>query len=110
VGPLPDGELVVTTGLDFSCAFMPDGDAYCWGDNEDLQLGFSKDIASEVDAPNTPVAGSHTFRQLALGRFHTCGVSTGADPQVYCWGGNRHAQLGNGGASDGTSEPLRVRF
>ena len=44
------------------------------------------------------MAGGHTFRELAAGRYHTCGVTTsGAAP---CWGSGFYGRLGTGDTLD----------
>lgn len=41
-----------------------------------------------------PVSGGLTFRELALGLYHTCGLTIGN--AAYCWGSNGVGQLGTG--------------
>jgi alpha-tubulin suppressor-like RCC1 family protein len=86
----------VTTGWQHSCALLADGSAWCWGDNSNRgQLGNQ----SWTDA-NLPVevSGGLTFRDLAGGAYHTCGVA--ATGQAYCWGRNDYGQLGNQTTAD----------
>jgi alpha-tubulin suppressor-like RCC1 family protein len=67
----------------------PDNLAYCWGLNDDGQLGDGTRTIRR-----TPVLVSRTlhWRQLTLGLTHTCGVTT--DFHAYCWGDNGSGQLG----------------
>lgn len=46
-------------------------------------------------------------RHMAAGAFHTCVV--GESGAVYCWGQNRHGELGNGATTD-SPYPVRVAF
>jgi Regulator of Chromosome Condensation (RCC1) repeat protein len=64
----------------------------------------SENIAEPTDAAS-PVDGATaltlsatllSFRQLSVGAFHTCGVTT--DDQAYRWGYNSLGQLGDGTA------------
>jgi alpha-tubulin suppressor-like RCC1 family protein len=38
------------------------------------------------------VSGGKTFRAVAAGMYHTCGIGT--DNRIYCWGWNNYGQLG----------------
>jgi alpha-tubulin suppressor-like RCC1 family protein len=40
-----------------------------------------------------PVLGGLTFQRIAVGRYHTCGLSDGT---IYCWGGEGYGELGDG--------------
>jgi alpha-tubulin suppressor-like RCC1 family protein len=52
------------------------------------------------------VLGGHTFRALAVGRDHSCGIGT--DNHVYCWGDNTMGQLGTGAWSWPFNTPVAV--
>ena len=80
----------MSAGLDHTCALTPGGSAYCWGDNQDGQLG--DDSNTERDTPS-PVVGGYAFSTISAGGKHTCGVTTAGE--LYCWGLNSHGQLGN---------------
>jgi alpha-tubulin suppressor-like RCC1 family protein len=66
----------------FVCGLTPQGAAYCWGHDEHgwgtLGSGVPGDTASPV-----PVAGGHTFSQIAAGDTYACAIDAGT---VYCWG------------------------
>jgi alpha-tubulin suppressor-like RCC1 family protein len=59
----------------------PDRRAFCWGDNQFGQLGDG--TTTERHAP-VQVTGGLRFREVTLGRFHTCAVTT--SDVAYCWG------------------------
>ncbi|HEY3011153.1 MAG TPA: Ig-like domain-containing protein [Gemmatimonadales bacterium] len=88
---------VLTAGgfnIGHTCGVVTGGAAYCWGDNEQGQLGMG---SADVDphALPTAVSGGLAFVSLTagLGR-HTCGLlDTGA---AYCWGENTFGALGDG--------------
>ena len=87
-------------GIDFSdisagdrhtCAVTNAGKAYCWGLNENGQLGIGSIILSDVP---TPVLGlDQPAQEVALGFAHSC-VSV-EDGSVRCWGNNLYGQLGD---------------
>jgi alpha-tubulin suppressor-like RCC1 family protein len=84
----------ITFGLEHACALSyPDGKAWCWGLNNEGQLGIG---TNDFVAHSTPLAvsGGLTFRRLAAGEYHSCGVTT--NNKVYCWGRNTDGQLGDG--------------
>jgi alpha-tubulin suppressor-like RCC1 family protein len=92
----------VTTGYSHACALDPSGAAFCWGGNGSGQIG-SGVVGNIVRTP-TAVLGGHTFRALAAGMYHTCGIGT--DNRIYCWGDNFRGQLGIGAGNPSASSPV----
>jgi hypothetical protein len=86
----------VSAGMYHACGVRVGGAAYCWGIDEQGELG--NGVAGESSQVPTPVSGELTFKFVSAGGYaHTCGITTtGA---TFCWGGNRHGQLGNGGTA-----------
>jgi alpha-tubulin suppressor-like RCC1 family protein len=77
-----------------TCGVMAGGAAYCWGDNEQGQLGTgSADL--DPHALPTAVSGGLAFLSVTAGLgSHTCGLlDSGA---AYCWGENTFGALGDG--------------
>jgi alpha-tubulin suppressor-like RCC1 family protein len=74
-----------------TCGLVADGSAYCWGNNEQGQLGNGATVST-----STPVAvsGGLRFAAIDTGASHTCGL-TGSGT-AYCWGRNDRGQLGDG--------------
>ncbi|NBT26313.1 MAG: hypothetical protein EBT09_07120, partial [Actinobacteria bacterium] len=74
------------------------GTAYCWGLNDTGELGDGTSGTNGPFAANrlVPVAvgGGLSFKALAAGGGHTCGLAT--DGRAYCWGWNSSGQLGVG--------------
>ncbi len=103
-GPAPvAGGLVfrsISAGFSHTCAVTAAGAAYCWGANAYGQLGAGAGAPCDytdpvrcVAAVPVPVAGGLVFRQVSVGRWHTCGVT--ADDVAYCWGHNQDGELGD---------------
>lgn len=83
----------INTGYDHTCGLTSGGNAYCWGENGNSQLGDS----TTVDR-YTPVAARMpsgvTYSEIAAAGFSTCAIST--TNNAYCWGLGSSGQLGNG--------------
>ncbi len=80
----------LTVGSGFTCALTAEGTAYCWGLNEQGQLGDGSRQRRALTP--VPVAGGHTFRALSAGREHACALA--ADGQAFCWGFSPEGALG----------------
>lgn len=81
-----------------SCA-VQDGSAgnlYCWGPNDQGQLGSSTPTCLTVPCSRVPLAvpGISNVSKVSVGQSHTCAVTTSGQP--WCWGDNFYGQLGNG--------------
>lgn len=88
--PVPDENALNVIDLDprtlavggyHSCAITTGGEAYCWGENADRQMG-----SEAADSVPVLVSGGHFWRTLTAGTYHTCGITTEND--AYCWGDN----------------------
>lgn len=95
------GASALSVGEAHSCA-VAGGRAYCWGNNDDGQLG-----TGDEDSRTRPerVAGDPFWQRLAVGDEHTCGIDE--LERVFCWGANRRGQLGLGDRAS-RSEPVMV--
>jgi alpha-tubulin suppressor-like RCC1 family protein len=82
----------IAVGYLHACA-IASGDVYCWGNNEQGQLGNSSNISSSVPVAvtKTGVLQGKTVTGLMAGSNHTCAIASGA---VFCWGDNRSGQIG----------------
>lgn len=93
----------VSAGSRHTCGITTLHEAYCWGANDQSQLG-----SFGGTGPNlVRVAGSLPWTQISAGDTHTCAVRS--DGALFCWGQGDRGQLGvgSGGAS---STPLRVQL
>ena len=88
---------LVTSGGDHVCGLAATGQAFCWGGNDEGQLGSGR--SSKREFQPVAVAGNHTFVSLAAGYGgDTCGITpTGS---AYCWGPNVNGTHGNGTTKD----------
>jgi alpha-tubulin suppressor-like RCC1 family protein len=95
---------VVAAAGAHSCGLtVPDGRAYCWGNNSLGQLGDGTTTGRNTPVP---VAGGRSFRQVTTGALHTCAVTWGH--QGYCWGSDFVGQLGDGATRQNRSRPSLV--
>src|SRR5688572_4290279 len=85
------GLFVLQVGRSHACAVALDGRAFCWGGNEQGQLGDGTLINRRTPIA---VAGGLAFATISSGDFHTCGLTTTG--QAYCWGVNQFGSLGDG--------------
>jgi alpha-tubulin suppressor-like RCC1 family protein len=96
----------VAAGLIHTCALLDEGQVYCWGDNEDGQLGDSNTLSSlwpiPVGTPNDPI---NTATAIASGGYHSCALLAGGT--IKCWGYNASGQLGDGTTTTSTT-PVTV--
>lgn len=81
---------IATGGVD-SCLLTPDGQAYCWGGNDQGQLGNGSETRASKPVA---VSGGLRFASLSPGLSHSCGTTRSGEG--YCWGANEHGQLGSG--------------
>ena len=71
-------------GDDHSCVLTKDQRTYCWGSNEDGQLGINDDNVQFSTIPIPIGRRNLKFTDIEAGRHFTCGLS--ALGRVFCWG------------------------
>jgi alpha-tubulin suppressor-like RCC1 family protein len=74
--------VAVTTGDTHACALADDGRVFCWGQNDEGQLGDG--TTDYRDFGTVPVVGIDDARTIAAGIRFSCAVR--ADGTVWCWG------------------------
>lgn len=84
--------VAVSAGFRHTCALRRDGSVYCWGDNENGQLG---DGTRESRSGGVLVEGLHAI-DVAAGKSHSCAVTE--DGQVVCWGLKHQCPPGGAGS------------
>jgi len=95
----------VRSGTGFRCALLRDGTIRCWGYNGIGELG----SAATVPYSSLPVAADSITDavDVATGDLHACAALKSG--QVRCWGAGDLGTLGNGGTTQDSFTPTRVR-
>ena len=106
-GALPDTYKDIEAGEVFSCGIGIDDSVYCWGQNDEGQLG-DGNTAGSSNVPVPVLAGQSPgqFTDLAVGAFHACAIAT--DQRAYCWGYNGFGNVGVGTGTRKNPSPLAV--
>lgn len=92
VSGLPGRVTAVGAGSVHTCALLTEGGVFCWGGNENSQLG---DGTAEDRLTPVGVSGlSANVLSLTAGGYHTCVLVTGNRP--LCWGRDSDGQLATG--------------
>lgn len=96
----------VSLGAHFGCALLQDRTVWCWGRNDESQLGYPTTDLCPEELPNgeTRAVACHAFPFQVVGLDKATAVATGGafacalrdDKTVRCWGSNSAGQLGNG--------------
>lgn len=96
--PAITGVAQIDTGDSFACAVGTTGQVWCWGRNDEGELGTQPDEDNHADAQLVP--GLPKVVSISSTESHTCAVT--GDAKVVCWGSNTEGELGRGMTS--TSE------
>ena len=86
-----------TSNGGYTCALTTTGQAYCWGLNNQGQLGNNSTTNSRIPVAVQMPAGV-SFQSIAAGYYHTCALTTTG--QAYCWGQGSSGRLGNNSTTD----------
>jgi alpha-tubulin suppressor-like RCC1 family protein len=92
----------LSSGINHKCGLKASGEAWCWGNNVQGQLGAG--TGPHQFAP-IQVSGGHNFVDINSHGNTTCAVTEAG--AAYCWGNNFLGQLGTGNTTD-SHTPARV--
>ena len=92
-------------GIIHSCGIADTGQAYCWGNGFQSQLGNGTTGTYTTPSLVTNPANVSSWKSLAISESHSCGIAD--NNQAYCWGRGANGRLGNGTTTD-SSLPLLV--
>jgi serine/threonine protein kinase/alpha-tubulin suppressor-like RCC1 family protein len=91
ISPPPSrSKVTIVAGGLHTCLIGADGRAFCWGGNDQGQLGTG---ASNRTSTPGAVGAEMRFTAIAPGLAHSCAIARGG--ALYCWGENDHGQLGD---------------
>jgi len=83
----------VHVGDAHGCGLTAGGQAYCWGRNNDGEVGDGTSGTSRLRPVAVQQPAGVTFASLSAGGSHNCGLTSAG--QAYCWGRNDSGQLGD---------------
>jgi len=105
-GDLRFTQISVADNGAFTCGLTSAGQAYCWGNSFNGQLGDGSGPGEGTAVLDPkPVVGGHSFKQIVAAGGHTCALTTNG--AAYCWGRNSLGQLGTGNDTP-SSSPIPV--
>ncbi|MDZ7863975.1 fibronectin type III domain-containing protein [Acidovorax sp.] len=103
VTALASGVAAIAAGFQHTCAVTTAGAVYCWGLNDNGQLGDGSTTDKSTPQPVTGLASGGAA--LSAGNYHTCVLTVAG--AVQCWGINALGQLGDGSnAGKTTPQPV----
>lgn len=84
----------VSSGRNHSCGIQANGTLWCWGKNNQGQLGAGFTSATDSRTPIQEASGSTNWLEVSAGGDFTCALKSGGT--LWCWGFNADGQLGVG--------------
>ena len=95
--PNNQSAIALSMGWNFACVILEDRTGMCWGKNANGQLGNGNydygQFSHPTPAPITIIPPNRTLSAISLGG-HACSILDNGS--VFCWGGGRNGQLGDG--------------
>jgi alpha-tubulin suppressor-like RCC1 family protein len=93
----------LTTGVYHSCADAGLNGLFCWGNNDEGQLGTGKFAPSPIALL---IAGTQGMYGISAGFLTTCGLAF--EGAAFCWGDNEFGSLGSGSSPARSALPVPV--
>lgn len=95
--PSPATAVTLATGKRHTCALLPAGEVWCWGNNAHKQLGRATNDRANTWTPSA-AANVSTAVAVDAGASSTCAVLNNG--VVQCWGDGTFGQLGQNNLDD----------
>jgi alpha-tubulin suppressor-like RCC1 family protein len=96
----------VTAGGQHTCARRATRQLYCWGSDDNGQLGDDGAFGGQRAAPAAVAGGGTTWTSVTAGGAFTCGRRTTG--RLWCWGNDSSGELGDGGTDLDRASPVQV--
>ena len=87
----------IAAGGAHTCVIADDGEVWCWGRNNQGQLGLGDTTQRISPAGPVDFGSGRKAKYIAAGWYHTCAILDDADDSLMCWGSNNHEDFGNVG-------------
>ncbi len=104
--PTQSPAISISAGDFSTCAITRDGMAYCWGKNDDGQLGNGSTSIRETTPVEVLFPSGRTPVSISIGETHACALMDNG--KVMCWGSNDDGRLGRGPLGGDQTSPIYV--
>ena len=99
--------IAISTGTYMTCAITTDGMGYCWGENDEGQLGNGTTNSRQMTPAEVLFPSGYTPVSISAGDDFACALMD--NRKVMCWGENNDGRLGQGPlATDDETTPVWV--
>ena len=99
--------IAISTGTFMTCAITNDGMGYCWGENDEGQLGNGTTNSRQMTPAEVLFPSGNTPVSISAGDDFACALMD--NRKVMCWGENNDGRLGQGPlATDDETTPVWV--
>lgn len=97
----------VSAGGAHTCAISTGNSLYCWGFNNNGQIGDGTAGSPDNNRLSPKKIGtSGVWASVSAGAAHTCAITTGKS--LYCWGFNGFGQVGDGTSGNQRPSPKKI--
>jgi len=90
--PNIENAIDIALGTNHMCVTLADERVFCWGEDEDSQLGTSPPLPALFSREPLVIGGLEDVVDLSLGDKSACALKS--DQSIWCWGENDLGQLG----------------